>query len=59
MALHDLDGNRLRIGQAARTTDVDTELGTDTVATLRELETAMWEDRHTLGSSVDGAASHR
>ena len=43
VALHDLDGNRLRIGQPATSVDIDTELGPDTEATLRELETAMWE----------------
>lgn len=43
VALHDIDGNRLRIAQGAATVGVDLELGPDTVATLRALETAMWE----------------
>lgn len=57
IALHDLDGNRLRVGQAAAPADVDMELGTDTVATLRRLETAMWEiatraDRDWMGAHL-------
>lgn len=43
VALHDIDGNRLRLGQAASTADVDLELGAGTMDALRELETAMWE----------------